>query len=72
MPNNGTITATGSGGTGAYEYKLDSGSWQSSNVFSSLTAGTYTVYIKDVNSCETNISAVVGNSIVITNPSKFN
>jgi hypothetical protein len=49
----GTITATGSGGTSPYEYKLDNGTYQSSGVFTSLYSGNYTVWVKDANGCNT-------------------
>nr|WP_315141126.1 T9SS type B sorting domain-containing protein [uncultured Flavobacterium sp.] len=46
--NNGSITIGGISGTG-YEYSLSENSgYQSSNVFSISTAGTYTVYIRQV------------------------
>ena len=46
-----SITATATGGTSAYTYKLNSGTYQSSNVFSTVAAGTYTVTVKDANGC---------------------
>lgn len=40
------------GGTGSYTYSLDTGqTWQSSNEFSHLPAGTYNVLVSDVNGC---------------------
>ncbi|RYE11269.1 MAG: hypothetical protein EOP51_32940, partial [Sphingobacteriales bacterium] len=39
--------------TPTYVYKLGNGSYQTSNVFTGLAAGTYTVYIKDIIGCET-------------------
>ena len=50
-PNSGSITATPSGGTAPYTYKLNNGSFQASNVFSNLAAGNYTVTARDVNGC---------------------
>lgn len=46
-----TITVSASGGTGAYNYKLNSGSYQSSNTFTNVAAGTYTVTVQDARSC---------------------
>lgn len=47
--NDGTITFIGPfGGSGSYEYTINGGSfWQSSANFTSLTAGTYDVRIRD-------------------------
>jgi gliding motility-associated-like protein len=45
--SNGTITVTPNGGVGPYQYSLDGVTWQSSNVFTGLLGGTYTVYVKD-------------------------
>jgi hypothetical protein len=58
----GTITVTGvAGGTPPYEYSLDGIVWQSSNVFSGLSAGSYTVFIRDFGStCTTTIPVTVG------------
>jgi len=48
----GTITVTASGGTGTLQYSSDNGTtWQSSNVFSNLGAGTYQIVVKDANNC---------------------
>lgn len=49
--NNGEITATAVGGWGTYSYSVDGINWQSSNVLTGLTAGTYTVYVKDLQNC---------------------
>ncbi len=49
--NNGVISITASGGTAPYQYSINGTTFQSSNIFSGLTAGNYTVYLKDVNAC---------------------
>ncbi len=49
--NNGTISATASGGMPPYEYRLDGGSWQSGGTFTGLGAGTYTVSVRDAGFC---------------------
>jgi hypothetical protein len=56
----GTITVTASGGTGALSYSLNGSTYQSGNVFTSLSSGSYTVTIKDGNGCTKTTSATVG------------
>ncbi len=66
--NNGSITVTGAtGGSGVYEYKLNSGGWQSSNVFTNLGSGTYTVYVRTTgDNCDYSFTANVGSSAAFT------
>ncbi len=46
--NDGTITVSSpAGGYGTYEYRVNSGTWQSSGNFSSLSPDTYAVEIRD-------------------------
>ena len=53
---NGSITVTGvTGGTPPYSYSIDGSTFQASNIFTGLTAGTYTITIQDANSC-TNVT----------------
>ena len=52
----GTITLTGDGGTTPYTYSLDGSIYQSASLFTGLSGGTYTCYIKDNNGC---ISTVI-------------
>ena len=54
----GTVTATATGGTAPYTYSLNGGTYQSSNVFNTLVAGTYTVTVKDANNCTVSATAV--------------
>lgn len=54
---NGTITATGTGGIAPLTYSINGTVFQSSNVFTGLAAGTYTITVKDVTGC-TNITSV--------------
>lgn len=49
--NNGTITINASNTSGAVTYQLNAGTPQSSNVFTNLTAGSYTVTVRDGNNC---------------------
>ncbi len=43
----GEITITAQGGFGSLSYSIDGSNFQSSNIFSGLSAGTYTGYVKD-------------------------
>lgn len=52
--DNGKITAIPSGGVGNYNYRLNSfilGDWRDTPVFDTLTAGTYTLELRDSNGC---------------------
>jgi PKD repeat protein len=50
--NDGSITLTSTGGTGAVQYSINGGlSYQSSGVFTGLSAGKYSVLVKDVAGC---------------------
>ncbi|MBK7215430.1 MAG: SprB repeat-containing protein [Bacteroidales bacterium] len=62
--NNGAITVNATGGSGNYLYSINNGtSWQSVNNFTGLSAGNYTVLLKDPGSCLANSSyaATIGN-----------
>lgn len=50
LSNHNSITITVSG-DGNYVYSLDNIDYQASNTFSSIPAGIYTVYVKDLNGC---------------------
>ena len=60
--NSGSITAFGSGGTGALQYSINGNIFQVSNVFTNLTPGSYTVYVKDANGCTNNVTVIIANS----------
>ncbi len=50
--SDGSITvSTVTGGTGVLQYGLNGSAWQTSNVFTGLSAGDYTVMVKDANGC---------------------
>ncbi len=61
--NDGTITILGSGGTGNYTYNINSGTPQSSNVFTGLTAGTYEVEVDDG-------SSTISMNVTLTEPTE--
>ncbi|MDP5171382.1 MAG: gliding motility-associated C-terminal domain-containing protein [Bacteroidia bacterium] len=50
--SNGSITITAGGGTPGYEYSIDGGTtWLSITTFNNLSAGTYTILLRDDNGC---------------------
>ncbi len=62
----GTITvAQPSAGTAPYEYSLDGITWQSSNVFNGLPAGTYTAYYRESNGCQGSQSITINEPTVL-------
>ena len=60
--NDGQISVSVSGGSPTYQYSLDNVNWQSDSTFNGITAGSYTVYCKDIGGC------VVSRSITINEP----
>ena len=48
---NGSISASASGGTGPYTYRIGTGAFQSSGSFTGLGAGSYTITARDANGC---------------------
>jgi len=62
--NNGQITATSSGAAGAVTYSINGGTPQSSNIFTGLNAGQYTITVTDANGCTASTQ-----TITINNPS---
>jgi large repetitive protein len=48
---NGAITATATNGVAPYTYSKDGTTFQTSNIFTGLIAGTYTIVAKDANAC---------------------
>ncbi len=58
--SDGTIEITASGGTPTYQFSIDGGmTFQGSNLFEDLAAGTYDVVIKDFSGCETATTATI-------------
>ena len=67
--NNGSITVNGAtGGAGTYEYSINDTTWQSSNSFTGLVAGTYQVSVRDAASptCIKDLDGSTGT--IITQP----
>ena len=56
---NGKIQLFRTGGTNPYSYSLDGITYQASNLFTGLAAGTYTGYVKDLYGCVASTSVFV-------------
>jgi len=63
--NNGTVTATADGGTGAFNYTLNGGTPNTTGNFSGLGANTYTVVATDANGCSATSTATVSQPQVL-------
>jgi gliding motility-associated-like protein len=57
--NDGSATVSGSGGTPPYQYCLNSGAFQPTGNFSSLSAGTYTLTVRDAGMCTSDVSVTI-------------
>ena len=58
------VTAVGSG---VYEYSLDDGPWQESNIFTNVTAGEHLISVRDIRGCGIGTASV----LVIDYPKYF-
>lgn len=65
--SNGTLAVTANGGVAPYNYSLDGGALQSSNSFTDLPAGDYTVLVEDDEGCETSLTVSVLSGVSYTN-----
>lgn len=57
--DNGVITITGSGGTAPYLYQLNTSGFSSTNTFSNLKSGNYSVVVKDAEDCQKVVTVTV-------------
>ena len=57
--NNGSISLSGTGGSGTLNYKLGTGAYSTTTNYSGLAPGTYSVSVKDDSGCEKTISVEV-------------
>ncbi|MFN4958554.1 MAG: SprB repeat-containing protein, partial [Cyclobacteriaceae bacterium] len=76
--NNGQVTVTASGGTGAKQYRIDGGAYQMSNVFTGLTTGiAHAIQVRDINLCESSVvnvfvpAPVIAGTATVTQPTCF-
>ncbi len=58
----GSISASATGGTTAYQFNLNGGTYQSSGSFVGLAPGTYTIGVKDANNCTASTTVSVGSN----------
>ena len=59
---NGSVTVSAANGTAPYEYSLNGAAFQVSGTFSTLTAGSYTVTVRDAAGC------TADQTVIITQP----
>lgn len=57
--NDGTITASVTGGTGLITYSKNGTIFQNSNVFNGLAPGSYTITAKDIKNCLSTTTVIV-------------
>ena len=57
--DDGSLTVAAADGLAPIEYSLDGVNYQSSNEFSGLSDGNYTIYAKDANNCEATADVVI-------------
>lgn len=69
--NNGSITITPTAGSTPYQYLLNGGIPQASNVFSNLSGGNYTITFTDINGCTGTKSVTITTGSAITSTSSF-
>jgi len=64
----GTVAVNATGGTGALEYSINGGSsYQSSGTFT-VTAGSYTIRVRDANGCTRDTTVIVSEPAAIATP----
>jgi len=56
--NDGRISVNATGGTPPLEYSVDNTNWSTNSQINSLSAGNYTVYIRDNHNCTTEIDSI--------------
>ena len=55
----GGVAVIANGGVTPYQYSVDGATWQPSNAFSNLTAGTYFIDVTDINGCASQEQVVI-------------
>lgn len=64
--NTGSVTVAGNNGTSPYTYAIDGVTFGASGTFSPLTAGSYTVTVRDANLCTVTVPVVITQPAALT------
>lgn len=66
--NTGSVTVNASNGTAPYQYSINGGPYQASNIFSGLAQNSYTVTVKDANTCthDTLVAVALQNNLTLS------
>jgi hypothetical protein len=56
---NGTLTVNATGGNGSYMFKINSGTFQTENVFTGVAFGSHSVTVQDTTGCPTQVIATI-------------
>ena len=57
--DDGTITIKRTGGTAPFQYSIDNSNFLSTNIFTGLAAGVYTVWVKDKKGCIDSLGNII-------------
>jgi large repetitive protein len=57
--NDGTVTVSASGGTGSYQYSINGVDYQAQPAFGSLSADSYTIWVRDANGCTASVGVTI-------------
>jgi len=68
---NGTLTITATGGQGTIQYQINNGTFQSSNQFTGLAAGAYSITVADQSNCVVSGTAKITTSSSLSNNASF-
>jgi large repetitive protein len=67
--SDGSATIAASGGVQPYQYRLNAGPLQGSNVFTGLSAGSYTITVLDNNGCSVSVLVTINQPLAPLNGS---
>lgn len=68
----GSFVVLATGGNGGFQYQLNNGSFQSSNAFNGIAAGSYTVTVRDSQQCSQTVQVTVAEDAPAATPSFAN